>query len=152
RRFVRARSEPALATARGRTRAQDARARAVAHRREHPSWSGPRCGLRLSRRKGAHQAAVAATALRPAADPESRLMRLSLSEISTVGASFEEDVVAYAAAGFDAIGVWEMKLPADDDANRQLLAEHGLDVSNCVPAIPSILPLGIPGMEGPDDP
>src|SRR5262249_57149754 len=61
-------------------------------------------------------------------------------------------VVAYAAAGFDAIGVWEMKLPADDDANRQLLAEHGLDVSNCVPAIPSILPLRIPGMEGPDDP
>jgi sugar phosphate isomerase/epimerase len=79
-------------------------------------------------------------------------MRLSLSEISTVGASFEEDVVAYAAAGFDAIGIWEMKLPADDDANRRLLAEHELDVSNCVPTIPSILPLGIPGMEGPEDP
>jgi sugar phosphate isomerase/epimerase len=79
-------------------------------------------------------------------------MRLSLSEISTVGATFEEDVVAYAVAGFDAIGIWEMKLPADDDANRALLSRHGLDVSNCVPAIPSILPLAIPGMEGPDDP
>jgi sugar phosphate isomerase/epimerase len=79
-------------------------------------------------------------------------MRLSLSEISTVAATFEDDVKAYAAAGFDAIGIWEMKLPPDDEANRALLAEHGLAVSNCVPDIPSILPLGIPGMEGPDDP
>jgi sugar phosphate isomerase/epimerase len=78
-------------------------------------------------------------------------MRLSLSEISTVTATFEEDVEAYAAAGFDAIGIWEMKLPPDDDANRALLAKHGLEVSNCIPAIPSVLPLGIPGMEGPDD-
>jgi sugar phosphate isomerase/epimerase len=78
-------------------------------------------------------------------------MRLSLSEISTVGATFEEDVTAYAAAGFDAIGIWEMKLPPDDEANRTLLAQHGLEVSNCIPTIPSILPLGIPGMEGPDD-
>ena len=79
-------------------------------------------------------------------------MILSLSEISTIGASFEEDVVAYAAAGFDAIGLWEFKLPADDDANRELLHQHGLAVSVCVPEVPSILPLGIPGMEGPDDP
>ena len=79
-------------------------------------------------------------------------MRLSLSEISTVSATFEEDVVAYAAAGFDAIGIWEFKLPSDDEANRALLAEHGLSVSNCVPVVPSFLPLAIPGMEGPPDP
>lgn len=79
-------------------------------------------------------------------------MRLSLSEISTVGATFEEDVTAYAAAGFDAIGLWEFKLPPDDEANRALLAEHGLTVANCVPAIPSFLPLRIPGMEGPSEP
>jgi sugar phosphate isomerase/epimerase len=78
-------------------------------------------------------------------------MRLSLSAISTVGASFEEDVRAYAEAGFDAIGLWEFKLPADDDANRALLREHGLSVSNCIPLVPSFSPLGIPGMEGPDD-
>jgi sugar phosphate isomerase/epimerase len=78
-------------------------------------------------------------------------VRLSLSEISTVGASFEEDVRAYAAAGFDAIGIWEFKLPPDDDANRALLAEHRLEVANCVPAIPSFFPLGIPSLEGPDD-
>ena len=79
-------------------------------------------------------------------------MRLGLSEISTVGASFAEDVAAYAAAGFDAIGIWEFKLPPDDDANRALLAEHGLAVANCVPAVPSFLQLGIPGMEGPAGP
>lgn len=78
-------------------------------------------------------------------------MRLALSEISTVNASFEEDVHAYAAAGFDGIGIWEMKLPPGDDANIARLREAGLGVANCVPAIPSILPLRIPGMEGPPD-
>jgi sugar phosphate isomerase/epimerase len=76
---------------------------------------------------------------------------LSLSEISTVGASFAEDVEAYAAAGFDAIGIWEFKLPADDEANLALLAQHGLSVSVCVPEVPSVLPLAIAGMEGPSD-
>ena len=78
-------------------------------------------------------------------------MRLSLSEISTIGATFAEDVAAYAAAGFDAIGIWELKLPPDDEANLALLAERGLAVANCVPAVPSFFPLGIPGMEGPQD-
>jgi len=79
-------------------------------------------------------------------------VRLSLSEISTVNASFAEDVAAYAAAGFDAIGLWEFKLPDDDAANRELLRKHAIGVSNCIPAVPSILQLGIPGMEGPPDP
>ncbi len=79
-------------------------------------------------------------------------MKLSLSEISTVNASFEQDVVAYASAGFDGIGIWEMKLPDDDDANVARLRDAGLGVASCVPAVPSILPLGIPGMEGPSDP
>ena len=79
-------------------------------------------------------------------------MKLSLSEISTVNASFAEDVVAYAAAGLDGIGIWEFKLSQDDDANLLELDRSGLGVSNCIPAIPSILPLAIPGMEGPPDP
>lgn len=78
-------------------------------------------------------------------------MRLSLSEISTVSAAFAEDVGAYATAGFDAIGIWEMKLPEDDAASRSLLREAGLSVANCVPAVPSILPLRLPGMEGPPE-
>ena len=79
-------------------------------------------------------------------------MKLSLSAISTVNATFEEDVEAYAAAGFDAIGLWEFKLPPDDAANVAVLRAHGLAVSNCVPAVPSFLALAIPGMEGSPDP
>lgn len=78
-------------------------------------------------------------------------MRVALSEISTVSASFEEDVAAYAAAGFDGIGIWEMKLPEVDSANRELLRAARLGVANCVPAVPSILPLLLPGMEGAPD-
>jgi len=78
-------------------------------------------------------------------------LKLSLSEISTVGASFEEDVAAYAAAGFDGIGIWEFKLPKDDQANLALLREAGLAVASCVPTVPSLLPLRLPGMEGPTD-
>ena len=79
-------------------------------------------------------------------------MILSLSEISTVEATFAEDVEAYAAAGFDAIGIWEFKLPDDDAANVALLRKHGLRVAVCVPEVPSVFPLAIPGMEGPPDP
>jgi sugar phosphate isomerase/epimerase len=79
-------------------------------------------------------------------------VRTSLSTISTLNASFAEDVDAYARAGFDAIGLWELKLPADDVANVELLYAHRLAVSNCVPTVPSFLPLAIPGMEGPSDP
>lgn len=75
-----------------------------------------------------------------------------MSTISTVEATFADDVRAYAAAGFDGIGLWEMKLPADDAANRAALAEAGLSVTNCVATIPSILQLGIPGLEGPAAP
>jgi sugar phosphate isomerase/epimerase len=79
-------------------------------------------------------------------------VKLSLSEISTVNALFEEDAIAYAAAGFDGIGIWELKLPGDDAANVDLLHSLGLGVASCVPTVPSILPLALPGMEGPPDP
>lgn len=79
-------------------------------------------------------------------------MKLAFSTISTLNASFAEEVEAYSAAGFDAIGLWEMKLPPDDEANRALLRAHGLAVANCVPTVPSFLQLAIPGMEGPEDP
>ena len=79
-------------------------------------------------------------------------MKLALSEISTVEASFAEDVAAYAAAGFDGIGIWEMKLPGDDVASRMTLRDAGLGVANCVPTVPSLLPLRLPGMEGPSHP
>ena len=75
-------------------------------------------------------------------------MTLSLSEISTVGSSFEEDLRAYAAAGFEGIGIWEMKL-GDDDADLAALRASGLRATNCVPTVPSILPNTV--IEGPED-
>jgi sugar phosphate isomerase/epimerase len=60
-------------------------------------------------------------------------------------------VRAYADAGADAIGIWEMKLPEGDDAAAlELLEASGLGSAAAIPTIPSILPL--PLLEGPDDP
>ena len=75
-------------------------------------------------------------------------MTLSLSEISTVGASFADDVRGYSAAGFDGIGIWELKL-GDDEADLETLRSSGLRVTNCVPGVPSILPNAV--IEGPED-
>ena len=46
----------------------------------------------------------------------------SISQITTLGATFEADLHAYAAAGVDGIGIWEIKLPegGDDRAHEQL--------------------------------
>ena len=77
---------------------------------------------------------------------------LSISEISTLHASFEEDLVAYAAAGLDGIGIWELKLgdPGEDARSLELLEQSGLGSASAVPTIPSILPLPLLG--GPTDP
>jgi sugar phosphate isomerase/epimerase len=73
--------------------------------------------------------------------------RYSISQITTVGQSFADDLDAYRAAGADGIGIWEVKL-ADDSLER--FRASGLDAATAVPEVPSILPL--PLMEGPDDP
>ena len=77
-------------------------------------------------------------------------MRLSLSQISTANASFDDDLVAYRAAGFEGIGLWEYKLSGDSMADRDALHGAQLVVTNCVPLVPTILPN--PVMEGPEDP
>jgi sugar phosphate isomerase/epimerase len=77
-------------------------------------------------------------------------VRAGINEFTTISASFQEDVAAYAAAGADAIGICELKLPGDDAEARSLLAEARLEIGACVPAVPSILPL--PRMEGPESP
>ena len=74
---------------------------------------------------------------------------LSLSQISTPSSSFSDDLRAYAAAGFDGIGIWEMKLGTNDEANLEALRASGLGVTNCVPLVPSILPNTV--IEGPED-
>jgi sugar phosphate isomerase/epimerase len=75
----------------------------------------------------------------------------SISEVTTLGASFDDDLAAYREAGADGIGVWEMKLPdGDDGAAAERLRASGLASTNAVPRVPSILPL--PLLPGPDDP
>jgi len=77
-------------------------------------------------------------------------VRLSLSQISTANASFDDDLLAYRAAGFEGIGLWEYKLSGDYVADRDALRGAQLEVTNCVPLVPTILPN--PVMEGPEDP
>jgi len=68
---------------------------------------------------------------------------LSISECTTFEASFADDLAAYAAAGADGIGIWEFKLPKGEDARSlDQVAASGLDVSICVPEVPSVYPDG----------
>ena len=74
-----------------------------------------------------------------------KLPPFSISQVSTLAASFAEDVRAYAAAGVDGIGVWELKL--GDGSLREFQAS-GLGSATAVPAVPSVHPL--PLLPGPD--
>lgn len=77
--------------------------------------------------------------------------RLSVSQITTLNATFADDVRSYADAGFDGLGVWELKLAEGGDAEAlELLAASGLESAAAVPTVPSILPLPLLG--GPEDP
>jgi len=77
--------------------------------------------------------------------------RVSVSQVSTLAASFADDIRTYTAAGLDGIGIWELKLgDGPDDAAVALLRESGLGSATAVPAVPSILPL--PLLPGPEDP
>jgi len=83
-------------------------------------------------------------------DPD-RLPRFSLSQVSTLAASFADDVRAYAHAGLDGLGVWELKLgDGPDDEALELFEASGLGSTAAVPGVPSILPL--PLLPGPADP
>ena len=80
-----------------------------------------------------------------------RLPRFSVSQVSTLTASFADDVRAYARAGLDGLGVWELKLgDGPDDEALELFEASGLGSTSAVPEVPSILPL--PLLPGPDDP
>jgi sugar phosphate isomerase/epimerase len=79
------------------------------------------------------------------------LPAFSISQISTLPRSFSEDVLSYAAAGADGIGVWELKLePGEDEQALEQLEASGLGSAAAIPLVPSILPL--PLMDGPSDP
>ena len=71
--------------------------------------------------------------------------RFAISQVSTLTASFAEDMRAYAAAGLDGVGIWEMKL---GDGSLEEFRASGLGSATAVPAVPSIHPL--PLLPGPD--
>lgn len=72
-----------------------------------------------------------------------------MSQVTTLTASFADDVRAYAAAGLDGVGVWEMKLADGPDGDAiALFRESGLGSATAVPVVPSILPL--PLLPGPE--
>ena len=77
--------------------------------------------------------------------------RLSVSQITTLHSSFAEDLRDYVAAGLAGIGVWEMKLGEDGDAEAlERFSASGLESAAAVPTLPSVLPLPLLG--GPEDP
>jgi sugar phosphate isomerase/epimerase len=69
----------------------------------------------------------------------------SISQVSTLTASFADDVRAYTTAGADGIGIWELKL---DDGSLEEFRASGLGSATAVPLVPSVHPL--PLLEGPD--
>ena len=76
--------------------------------------------------------------------------RFAISQITTLPASFEDDLRAYGDAGAEGIGIWEIKLREGEEAAQlQALRESGLASTAAIPAVPSVAPLPIPG---PDDP
>jgi sugar phosphate isomerase/epimerase len=76
---------------------------------------------------------------------------VAVSQITTFRSSFDQDVRAYADAGLDGIGIWELKLDGGDDGRAlEQLEASGLERAAAVPSVPSILPLPLLG--GPDDP
>jgi sugar phosphate isomerase/epimerase len=70
--------------------------------------------------------------------------RFSISQVSTLAASFADDVRAYSTAGADGIGIWELKL---GDGSLEEFRASGLGSATAVPSVPSIHPL--PLLPGP---
>jgi sugar phosphate isomerase/epimerase len=82
--------------------------------------------------------------LLPVSSATQQQPRFSISQVSTLTASFADDVRTYAAAGVDGIGVWEMKL---GDGSLAELRASGLGSATAVPLVPSVHPL--PLLPGP---
>ena len=65
----------------------------------------------------------------------------SISEVTTMTCSFEEDVQLYSAIGCRGIGIWGFKMEQiGPDRARELLRQHDLRAANCIPQLNSIMP------------
>ena len=83
--------------------------------------------------------------LLPVSSATQQQPRFSISQVSTLAASFTDDLHAYAAAGVDGIGIWELKL---GDSSLAEFRTSGLGSATAVPAVPSVHPP--PLLPGPD--
>lgn len=70
--------------------------------------------------------------------------RFSISQVSTLAASFDDDLRAYTETGVDGIGIWEFKL---GNGSLEAFRASGLGSATAVPAVPSVHPL--PLLQGP---
>src|SRR5207302_6940954 len=168
RRRARTRPELPLAAVRQQPGPRDGRRAALAGRRRHLAGPRPRRRLGNDRRPQAPRAAAhpargrAGAGIRGA--PRTVLIRnprgdtirrrvarmpeqplFSISQVSTLAASFADDLRAYAAAGVDGVGVWELKL---GEGSLEEFRASGLGAATAVPSVPSIHPL--PLLPGPD--
>jgi sugar phosphate isomerase/epimerase len=76
----------------------------------------------------------------------------SISTITTLTASFEEDLRAYREAGAEGVGIWEIKLPeGGEEAALSAFESSGLASTNAVPAVASIGPWPLPGPAEPPE-
>ena len=77
----------------------------------------------------------------------------AVCEFTTLNASFEDDLAAYAAAGAGGIAICELKLEEGrEDEQLAAFRASGLTATSCVPAVPSLLPLPhLPGPETPEE-
>lgn len=75
---------------------------------------------------------------------EQQLPLFSISQVSTLTASFADDVRAYAAAGADGMGIWELKV---GESSLDEFRASGLGSATAVPIVPSVHPL--PFLPGP---
>jgi sugar phosphate isomerase/epimerase len=75
----------------------------------------------------------------------------AVCEFTTLNASFEDDLAAYAAAGAGGIAICELKLEEGrEDEQLAAFRASGLTATSSVPAVPSLLPL--PKLPGPESP
>lgn len=76
--------------------------------------------------------------------------KFSVSQITTIHQTYEQDLATYRQAGADGMGVWEFKLGDGQDAERVAqLKDSGLKATTCIPGVLSIWPVPFPG---PTDP
>jgi sugar phosphate isomerase/epimerase len=80
--------------------------------------------------------------------------RFSVSEITTLRLSFDEDLAAYREAGAEGIGVWNFKLGDDVSKDAEAAAklrDSGLKATTCIPGTLSIYPVPFPGPQDPEE-